>query len=560
MTSHENLSIAHRFNNVHFFHSYQFTRSFPNSFHQVKDIYDIVDEECLGDFPWWILILILLLLLLFLLLWCLWCCMPRCCNGPCLRKCPGCASCCTKGGKYSSTRTDAEDIGSDTDEDELLSRPIPPNGPDDQPDGRPIPMGDDPDPGPDPEGFNLPPSYRTGTDGKDDIDHGDPRFETRSGYIDGGPAGRSDFHTESWTDTRVPGGVLGRNTGGDYSTTRTVGRQDFGDESYYYNRSGGTDRHFVDSYHNRTGGNVVPYILPGPRTNYIRTTNSRHYPARAGSRSSRVVRVRNGGIRKRTSDYKIRRGDYREYIDRRRADQDYEMGGMYLTENDLNEMARIRKMRGRTTSGYRYGYAPPKERYVMHTDSRLADALVDRSYIRKNRHHDYDNRRYSTGSLLRSENAAEIDPRNLRLRIEDNRYDSRWSPYYSTDSYYSSGTPASARAYFEDRNYFRNRYEVDGSRVSSADDYIVDSHYPTTTRKINLYRKRYNGGDSISDGAHSVASRRRVFYTTNSNASHAGDGGVRTRFRTSNSGTRRANTTTTRSYHNRAYDYGESSV
>jgi len=538
----------------------QFLRRMENKDHEVADVYDIVDKECLGGFPWWILILILLLLLLFLLLWCLWCCIPRCCAGPCLRKCPGCASCCKKGGRYSSTRTDVEGYPSDSDEDELLSRPIPPTAPGDQPDGRPLPMGDDP--GPYPDGFNLPPSYRTETD-KDDIDHGDPNFISRSGYIDGLPTGNPDFHTESWTDTRVPN-ILGRNTGTDYATTGIVGRQDFGDESYYYNRSGVTDRRFVDSYHNRTGGSVAPYVLPGPRTNYIRSY-PRHYPIRTGSRGSRVVRFRNGGINKRSSDYKIRRGDYREYIDRRRADENYdESGGLYITENDLNEMMRIKKMRRAATGrrgGGGYTYVPT-ERHIVRTDSRLADALVDRSYIRKYRHQDYDNRRYSTGSLLRAENAA-IDPHNLHLRIEDNRYDSHRSPYYSTDSYYSSGIPGSermARPYYIDRNYFRNRSIGDRGSGSSANDFIMNSYHPTTTRKINLYKKSLNGGDSISDGAHSAAGRRRIVYRTNSNAARAGDGEVRTRFRTSTSGTRRANTTTTRSYHNAGYDYGESSV
>ncbi|XP_066916995.1 uncharacterized protein [Clytia hemisphaerica] len=547
----------------------KFLQRMKSEDHEVRDVYDIVDEECLPAFPWWILILVLLFLLLFLLMWCLWCCIPRCCGRLCLGKCPCCAPCCSKGGKYSSMPGENEEYAGLADEEEdpdLLAKPIPPGL--DDPDGGPASRfntnnkevigGGEGDPDQPDSAAILPPNYRVE---KDSIDS-NPLIDTNGRFL-------NDLHTESWTDKRDM--VFNRfsdTADDDERYERTRFGRDYNDRRYIID-----NRRRIDSRPYFIASNPrEPYV--GGRATDVLLTTSRdvvRYGDSTGA-NRRLVRYRTGVNDFANTGYtrKIRRSDLREYLSRR--GQPYN-GDAYLTESDMNELIRIRKMRRQNALPAPRRSNVPQISYLR-TDSRLTDALVDRNYVRKYRHSDYDNRRYSTGSLLHADTARgqSFDTGNLRLRIED-KY-RRPTNYSSTDdSYYmsSSGDGRNDRVYFVDRNYFRDRY-VDSTGGSSSEGFTVENG---PTQSIPMYYKRTNGGGLDDSG-----NGRRVVFRTDKNTGFddrnrlrggdmyrlgGGAGGGETvierRYRSTDGPVTRTNRRTTTSYKNQAYDnYGESSV
>ena len=459
--------------------------------HPVSDVYDIVDEDCLPGFPWWILILILLLLLLFLLLWLLWCCIPRCCAGPCLRACPCCKPCCQPGAKYSSTAGDKDEyIGiepdEDDDEEDNLAKPVPPppeglQGFNDETDGYPTRFGVNNKEIDGPEGEDiLPPSYvaeRDSVDYRPITGGGFPGTNDIHGTSGNGTHGSSGrfaspgdpggLQTESWTDKRTL-------TGEPYSSGHRAT-----DDRIYDKTTFGRD---YNSSHRYRTDNVErmerPYYIVSRNNRDLSSgTTSRHVVRRnevigntttTGDYGSRLVRYQDDST---NGDYKyrIKRSDLREYLSRRGHHSQH--GDVYLTESDLDEIVSMRNIRRRTPARN----TSSTTRHVLRTDSRLADALVDRNYAtRQYRSGSNRNRRYSTGSLLRynnddravttirNSNRLPIEPRNVRLRFEETEIDR--SRRYNSPDYYSSdytssidGGGSGGRLYMVDQNYFRNR-------------------------------------------------------------------------------------------------------
>ena len=100
------------------------------------------------------------------------------------------------------------------------------------------------------------------------------------------------------------------------------------------------------------------------------------YGTSTGANNRRLVRYRTGlnSMDHVNTGYtrKIRRSDLHDYLSRRGLRHN---GDMYLTESDLNELIRMRKMRRQNALPAPRSYVPQTS--YLRTDSRLADALVD---------------------------------------------------------------------------------------------------------------------------------------------------------------------------------------
>ena len=560
--------------------------------HKLLDVYDIVEEDCLPAFPWWILILVLLLMLLLLLLLLLWCCVPRCCETACLRACPCCGPCCTKGGRCASTADEKDEyIGIEPDDDEdgdddgNLAKPIPPG--DDETDGNGTRFGINNkeiygDDLPDPRNEDiLPPDY--GMVGKDFVDYnpitggGGPIGKDTSGGVIGRDAlGGGGFQTESWTDDRRPLGVYGGQTADSRVYDRTVYGRNY-DNRY---RTSNIDRVERPSY-------IVSHS-PNNRGSKSTAITSRQIV----SKGNRVVRNRSGNNTGTTSDpgefkYRIKRSDLSDYLARR--GHSYQ-GDIYLTESDLNEIMHMRKVRRSKTSSH--------HRVQLRTDSRLADALVDRNYATRRRvnHRSNNNieRRYSTGSLLKTStngiseirrttnharNLRSIDPRNVRLRFEDESLSEGRYTTSPDDNYYISDYTSNLGAdgdrdtrYFYHRvgggnepNFSNRRFLMDdGAASTDTDDVIFEPVLETNRRRVLAPVSKRSHDEALYD-EETPARRRRVFYRTEHNSNKDGGnggGGGRTTAGEGRKPHMRSNNrrTVTTSFRNEAYNLDESSV
>ena len=539
--------------------------------HHVDDVYDIVDEDCLPGFPWWILILILLFLLLFLLLWLLWCCIPRCCAGPCLRACPCCRPCCQKGGKYSSTTGEQdkdEYIGIEPDEDDEdednLAKPIPPDG--DETDGTGLRFGVNNKEIDGPEGEDiLPPDYLAE---REFVDYHPITGAAGGKSASGGEGG--GLQTESWTDRRPLMDIHG----GRVSEDRIYDKTTFG-RDYYNNgryRTENIDRvDYIVSQNNRG--------LSGTTSRHVIRNNGLPTDATVGGYGNRVVRFRSGndGLPSGESKYRIKRSDLREYLARRGISYHNDV---YLTESDLNEILRMRRMRHTTSKNY----SRRRTHRVLRTASRLTDALVDRNYVTR-QSHDHRNRRYSTGSLLRLTDATakvaskyHLDPRNVRLRFEEDdverrRYIDTSPDYYSSEFTSSTGESQNDRLYAVDQNYFRNRYYYNSTEGSSADDVILEPVISTRRRVIG---GGGGGGGTVVKRTHEEelhdeerpTRRRRLIYRTDTNRGEDRNNtghvmkynGPTHSSRQQPAATRLKNRRVTTSFRNNGYNLDESSV
>ena len=524
----------------------------------VTEVTDRVEIECGDPFPWWILIIILALLLLFLLLWCLWCLIPRCCSNCCSRTCPGCTQCCTRGGKYSSLRNpDGIDEDLDLDADQL-DGPLPPYG-------EPVEGDDNSVPNPVVLPPVYPPAARQDTIDKDVIDGG--------GFPD-------EYRTESYKDKRPTTWSYIGNEGPDpedpYIGTRplidgpyVIDRPVYtGDDVYKYDRNtvhrNTSNRYFVDYSNHRdsatndragrtryTGRRAKSYMVDDGDNDYFyyhdgdnkfATRDERSYKYNDRLHDTRFHDSRY--VPRGTSDTKqpfairIRRSDLREYIRKKGKRLD---GDFYLTERDLNELTSTNSRRKVYRTEGHHGHR-------ISTDSRLADALVDRKVIRRYKA-DQSNyrkkpsyRRHSVASLTEYQPRIKHSSRNLpsvHWRIE-NATSSSSSPFESTTgtgTFTTTGEP-SERLYLVDSHYFKDR---DYSTNSSFDDNMVI----TPIQSIPMYKKsnRSNKTAYLSSRKHGDRYREDRRHSGNRHSGNATGYSRRTV-----------------GYRNASYNYDESSV
>lgn len=531
---------------------------------EVEDIWDYFDSQC-TTWPWWILILILALLLLLLLLWCLWCCIPRCCPTCCGRFCPGCLPCCSKGGTCSSMGAEKDDKLISP-EPSLLPEPVP----EPEVEGSPSPEPTPSSPGGGSTRFTgskeidthshssgiesmgshsnhsggrlpiapLPPVYPppgvinkgSGGGSSGDGSSGGGGKSNRYGtddHVDGGGRDNTDhhFHTESWSDKRIP----------DVYERYEHGRRRSLNDDYYNRHSRLNDNYHYDDGRNVTytnsGSNYanenVRYIKGSDNYGYSGYTHGdqpyygEYYsydsrPRRDISRQqyhhdnrykSGIRRVQHDGYKagkrvrvKQPVAVRVRRSELNDYVKTQGRD-----GKIVLNSKDIERlMHRNPKLSIRGVGGDYHN----RERRVIRSDSRLSDALIDRQLIRT----DYGSnggrsRSYSSSSLSDliavNDNGKDvvITPRNVTFKLDD-RVRTYNDGGYSSGSSYDSGRYVVRHVDDRDRSGSGRRYYMRDTSTTgdSASEFAVIPHnrhynasreYAVTNRRSGGVRKVY---------------------------------------------------------------------